>query len=113
MKPYKYLFLSSSTGDTSIYSIGFTPCENAYGKSGGKRFALFFSKKDSRWNPKARGKAAVRVYDDGNGLDVSIPDGPSFRLDYAQAQELRIALVEIEKHECPYTTTVRSLRAKR
>ncbi len=53
---------------------------------------LVYSMIDSKWqNP---GEIALEVDSDGNGLTVRIPGKKKFKLDYSEAVELAIVLME-------------------
>ena len=54
------------------------------------------SKYDKTWVDSIRGKILASVTCDDNGYDVAFDEGLKFRLDYAQAQELRLLLQEAE-----------------
>jgi hypothetical protein len=52
----------------------------------------------SAWSPKYQGATAAAMHDDGNGLDVTLHEGPSFRLDYAQIIELYLLMNEYVRY---------------
>lgn len=79
----KFLFLD---GADSIYSAKVDRTMNN-GKT------TLFHSRHGNWANLVKGKSAVVLKEDGNGVDVKFKnDGPSFRLDYSQFVELQMAL---------------------
>jgi hypothetical protein len=55
------------------------------------RFQLFYSRLDTRWTAKVRGKKAGLLVDDGNGVTIALGD-QKIRLDYCQVSRLKMLL---------------------
>ena len=53
---------------------------------------LYHSELDRYWTEKVKGKEAISLRDDGNGVDVYFNESKTIRLNYSQVVELRAIL---------------------
>ena len=58
---------------------------------------MFYSKSSSYLTSAFKGKKAAELHDDGNGITVSIKNGPSIRLNYCDIEQMLILLQEHNK----------------
>lgn len=57
-----------------------------------QRVAIFYSLMNPQWTSAVRGKLALSVESDGNGVTVHLTYGNEIRLDYCEVEQLRAAL---------------------
>jgi hypothetical protein len=101
----KRLVIFDDGGDSAIYSI-------RVGKANGRSHSSVYFSRVGGWSSPIKGKRAVRIYENGDGYDVTVynpfrQDSKSIFLDYCEIEELVAALSAL-----PGLRRMRSARLK-
>lgn len=81
------IFHNSGDGDVSLYQAQVTNNE-----INNQRIKLSFHKDDTHWTETIRGKTAVKLHDNGNGVKIKFRDRDPIELDYSEVSEMYMLL---------------------
>lgn len=82
------IFCDPGDGNITLYHVQVTNNE-----VNNQQIKLSFHKDDVHWTEKVRGKTAVKLHDDGNGVKIKFQDRKNhIELDYSEVDEMYMLL---------------------